>query len=211
MIEDTPREESPLPLSIEALTEVGTFSHEGRNLTVFKEQLPDGRMHLYFAATREELAAADRRGREVIRIGYRVYEHEVMLLGFVVPESEAGHHTAQVLIAYFLEYVKKEGLEFIGTAKINKPLIAQALVRAGFEPESRNVLVEILPRRTTDTSHVPHVQVVDNRQSAKLITGATGGAFYRLVPPEEVLRKYPISGPDSVVAIQTRYLQKKEK
>ncbi len=193
-------------MSLDALTEVDTFSHEGATFHVFREELKDGRIHLYFTPSLDALKGVDRRGRETTRVGYRVYGNEAILLGLMVPPSMAGHHMGEALIKYFVERLDKEGLTFIGTGKINKPMIAQTLVRAGFEPVSRNVLVEILPKRASDESRVPNVQVVKNEQKAKLVTGASGGPFYRVISPEEALRVYPISGPDTIVAIQTRYI-----
>jgi len=193
----------------DVLKEVGQFTCAGVNFSVIKDDWKDGRKHLYFVESRNELrAGVDRRGREITRVGYRVFGDEAVLLGIVVPSKYAGKNLGKEIIDYFIQFIEKNGLKFVGTGQINKPMIAQALVRAGFEPVSKNVLVEILPRPSDNVSRVPEVQVLANEQSAKLITGSHGGDFYRVIPPEEVLKKYPITTDESIVAIQTRYVRK---
>lgn len=195
----------------EQIKEIGLFNHEDLQLRVFLDEWKDGRKHLYFVNLPDEIRTeTQRRSRDVARIGYRVFGDEVVLLGMAVPFHFAGRDMGRAMVDHLIRYVESEGLKFMGSGKINKPMIAQALVRAGFEPVSRNVLVEILPRSKYDSSRVPNVQVIDNRQSARLISRSDGGDFFRVIPPEEVASKFPIGGGENVVAIQTRYILKKE-
>ncbi|MES2134788.1 MAG: hypothetical protein V4449_00925 [Patescibacteria group bacterium] len=188
------------------LTRVDDFKKDGLSLQVFGERWEDGREHLYFVDSENELKReSNRRGRDVTHITYRIFGDEATLLGLTVPQHYAGRSLGKRLAEYFENFSQNHGLRFRSTGKINKPLIALSLIRAGFQPVSKNILVEILPRSTSDTSRIPNVHVLKNKQSAKLVTSSHGGDFYRVVPESEVLRKYPINTPDKTVAVQTRY------
>jgi GNAT superfamily N-acetyltransferase len=192
----------------DVLQKVDTFEDGEIVFSVFKEYLSDGRWRLYFVESSEEESFVPlRKNRGVTSVGYRIFgEHDAMLLGFKVSEKYSGRGLGKKLVNYFLEFVKKEKLTFRGTGDINKPMIALTLSRMGFEPASRDVLVEILPRSmSTPSERVPNVQVLRNEENKKLITGSEGGLFYRKISPEEVLKKYPISSPDMIVAVQTHY------
>jgi hypothetical protein len=194
----------------EAVKEVGSFTSSHLAFSLVNIDLEDGRKYLCFLESIDAIPEGKKlRGRENMRVSYRVFNGKAMLLGIVVPDKFAGMNLGKEIINHFVRFVEQSGLKFMGTGKINKPMIAQALVRAGFEPVSQEVLVEILPRSTSNTSRIPNIQVLANRKEAKLITASHGGDFYKVISSDEVISKYPFTTDESVVAIQTRYVRKK--
>lgn len=107
-----------------------------------------------------------------------------------------------------MENVGLHDAPFIGTGVIHKPIVALTLVRAGLEPLSKNMLVEILPRSAENPglADVPKIQIIRNTiAKAQNVDGSAGGKFYVTVDPAVVARKYPFSTAQMVVALHTRY------
>ena len=174
----------------------------GLELSAELHQHDDGRMHIYFA----DEAQVPYLSYDYTRIGYRDFHDETMMLGLRVASSLRGRDLGQLMVGYLQERVEERHQIFMGTGYIYKPLIALTLKRAGMEPLSEDVLVEILPLSKFVDSRVPKVQVLKNKSGQEL-RGArpSGGQFYEVVPNEEVVAKYPINSPEMVVALNTRY------
>lgn len=181
--------------------EMPALTADGIELDAELHKHHDGRLHVYFARAGEDVSSYD-----YTRIGYRDFDDESMLLGLRVASNLRGRDLGQSMVKYLQDRVEERGQTFIGTGMIYKPLVALTLKRAGMQPLSQDVMVEILPWSKADTTGTPKVQVIRNEDGLEL-TGQrpSGGHFYEVIPSEQVVAKYPINSPEMIVALHTRY------
>ncbi|HSH56190.1 MAG TPA: hypothetical protein VK983_05210 [Candidatus Limnocylindrales bacterium] len=165
----------------------------------------DGRRHVYFTEQGQTLPDTNRQG-DTTRIGYRLYDEGAMFLGMMVSRGLRGHHAGERLLEYFFEGAAEEDVPLIETAHIHKPLIAKELKRVGLRPLDESFVAEILPRSSSDETHVPKIHVLEAACDPELVVqGSEAGKFYEVIPPVEVERFYPLTTEDNIVALHTRY------
>lgn len=178
---------------------------EGLELSAELHQHDDGRLHVYFAD--EHLAPYV--SYDYTRVGFRDFDEGRMLLGLRVASGLRGRDLGESIVTY-LQDITEEGQNFMGTGYIYKPLVALTLKRAGMQPLSEDVMVEILPWRKSEDSGTPRVQVTRNNTGQELsgMNKPHGGMFYEVVPHEQALAQYPMNSPEMVVALHTTYTPK---
>ncbi len=182
------------------------FFADGTQLTANAYEHWDGRRHVYFLPQGDSLQGRES-SHNVTRIAYRRWDEGTQFLGMVVAKGLRGNGLGVKLLQYFIEASRQHEGSLLGTGLIHKPLIALTLQRAGLQPESQDFMVEILPRSSADSSGLPKVQVLQQGPyNGDVLDRSRGGRFYDVIPPDEVVRCYPINDPDLVVALHTRYL-----
>jgi len=178
-------------------------------LSVGAYERPDGSRHLYFS----DHARADAVNRpsdvDATRIVYREVGSQVRLLGLSVEKRMRGVGLGQLLLDHFLENVESEtGMPCRRTGRVNKPVMAMTLQRAGFKPASTNILAAVLPKSESGDPDVPRVQIVRNRLGVgRLITQSPQRhwTFYEVVPDEEAIQETLGGQRQVLVALHTHY------
>lgn len=189
--------------SHEFVAELPPLETSSLELSAELHQHDDGRMHIYFA----DETIAPYLCYDYTRVGYREFDHESMMLGLRVASGLRGRDLGISMVEYLQEHIADCGQGFMGTGYIYKPLVALTLKRAGLEPVSDEVLVEILPWAKGDDTGTPKIQVLKNESEQELsgLARPSGGQFYEVVPQEEVVARYPINSPEMIVALHTKY------
>jgi hypothetical protein len=94
---------------------------------------------------------------------------------------------------------REEQLEFTGTGKIHKPVIALCLNKVGLVPRSEDFLADVLPPNGND---VPRIHVVKNDMDpGEIVSGYGRGLFYHETPAYDPIQH----GPAKTVALHTSY------
>lgn len=183
------------------------FCTSGYTLLPRLYQHRDGRKHVYFSKDGQSIQGREH-SRNVTRIAYRTWPGSgAMFLGMSAEESLRGSGLAVKLVDFFRNAVEERDAPLTSTGKINKPLVALTLTRAGFEPVADEVLVEILPKSKHEDSEVPRVHFVKGcPNSAGVMDSSGGGRFFDVVEAARVVSSYPINSPEMTVAINTCYL-----
>lgn len=77
------------------------------------------------------------------------------------------------MFAFFLKFMRQTGFGAFRTAEINKPLFARLLLEFGFSPHDDDVIVELLPKASTN-DHTPTVNYFTDRvETVRMGNGRT--------------------------------------
>jgi hypothetical protein len=158
---------------------------------------------VYFAAEGEEPITDGSQPDEVTKVSYLVLDgNKALFLGMALNKALRGMGLGRNMLRYFADHVESEGLDIVGTARINKPMIALTLQREGYEVASDECRAEILP--SEDGSLVPTVRFLNNTlPESEIKDGFWGGKFYQLAEPGAVDDR-PVD-PDRVVGLHLSY------
>jgi hypothetical protein len=147
------------------------------------------------------------RPREVTKIAYRAYENEgrALFIGMTVSHSMRRQGLGRRIFDYFVQNVGEEdGLDFAGTGKMHKPVIALIVARAGLTPKSHGCIAEVLPRRLAEDPDVPLIRFLrEDIPPHDMKDMSARERFYELAPPGAVTDR--AINPDRVVVMHTGY------
>ena len=177
-------------------------SFNGHSVNSFERG--DGMRHAVIGS--DSVSPADINALRTTRIVYRIVEEGALFLGLMVRGKLRGAGTGVRLVEYFMNTVGEVEGQFAGTGVMRKPLVTLAVARVGLKPVQDAFLAEILPVPKSSTTEIPQINIVRNTLPPEdLIDGSPTGKFYEVVPPAEVVRCYPLTTPDKVVALHTYY------
>lgn len=170
-------------------------------------QRDDGFRSLCFVRPGRELKPQEAFGGTT-RITYRHAAGRGVLLGMYLTGELTGSGITPDLLRYFIDSIEPtEGVPFVGTGKIHKPVVALSLKNAGLQPVSERCIAEILPRAASDNSQIPKITIVASDLPAQeMVSGSGPNTFYEIVDPAEVRFSYPINDPNKTVALHTQYI-----
>ncbi|HZL08284.1 MAG TPA: hypothetical protein VFC50_03760 [Candidatus Dormibacteraeota bacterium] len=184
----------------------------GGELSVGDYERLDGSRHLYFSGPGLPDHQPPPSDADVTRIVYRKLAGEAVLLGVSVESRLKGAGLGKTLVDHFMEHVEDEtGLPCFRTGRVNKPVMALTLQRAGFQPTNMNVLAAILPRSELSDPDIPRVQIVRNRLGVgRLVTRSPRRhwTFYKIVSDEEAREETLGVHSPLLVALHTRYVKR---
>lgn len=149
------------------------------------------------------------RGSEVTRLTYMAYEDQqrALFLGMSVGTAMRRAGMGRHLLDYFIENVGRvEGLEFVGTGKLHKPVIALIAARVGLTPRSMDCIAEIMPSELAAEPEVPIVRFLNRALPAsEMKSHSTHTTFYETAAPG-AYEQIPVD-PSMVVALHTGYMR----
>jgi len=183
------------------------FHAAGRELIPQEEVQDDGMINLRLRAPRSRHETSDI--KDDLRLSYRIWPSKdesdikrAQLMGLKIPAELRGHRLSKRLLTYFLEGLEKQGIDFMGTGLVHKPIMALVFSEMGLVPENHDFVAAILPRQAGDNPHIPRIAFVkEGRDKSRVVTHSRGGGhkFYTRNPlPEDI-------DPKRVVALHTRY------
>ncbi len=189
---------------------VGTLENksEGLSLELYLELFEDELLNLYFLKNGRNAPKPKARkgGRNINRIGFRVFDDQIVFLGITLEKLRRGSGLSEVLLETFFSFVKEMRLKFEETGLIHKPVIAKILKKNGFIPESDDVVIEILPQPENSSLEVPQVRIVRNKiNGKKKRTSGSNPDFYEVVPRDQAMN-YPLTTDSALVELHTRFI-----
>ncbi|HEX5456449.1 MAG TPA: hypothetical protein VFW77_03730 [Candidatus Saccharimonadales bacterium] len=158
---------------------------------------------VYFTPSGETPVTDGSRPDEVTKVSYLVLDGDkALFLGMALNKALRGAGLGRNMLRYFADHVEGEGLDIVGTARINKPMIALTLQREGYEVASDACTAEILP--TEGGSLVPTVRFLNNTlPESEIKDGFWGGNFYH-VAESGLVEDRPVDT-DKVVGLHLPY------
>lgn len=158
---------------------------------------------VYFTADGKPPVTDGSKPDGVTKVSYLVLDGDkALFLGMALDAALRGRGLGRHMLQYFAGHVESEGLDIVGTARINKPMIALTLQREGYQAASDECMAEILPAE--EDSLVPTVRFLNNSlPESEIKDGFWGGKFYDTAHPGAV-SGMPIDH-DKVVGLHLPY------
>jgi hypothetical protein len=125
----------------------------------------DERRDVFFTRPQDrELVQRRPNDDEVTKLSYMAQEGQgrALFIGMSVATAMRRAGVGRRLFDYFAENVgRAEGLDFVGTGTMNKPVIALIVSRAGLMPKSMDCVAEIMPSELAADPQVPVVRFLN--------------------------------------------------
>lgn len=144
---------------------------------------------------------------ERTRVSYELSRDgkQAMFAGMLVSERLRGRGLGPKLFNYFRKGLELKGLEFSGTACINKPDIARVLRDCGLVPNSQEILALLLPEEFSTDKKIRSVAIIrgEHQLKSKRQHSKSGKPFYEIVSLDQVPEELRIA--ENIVPLHTKW------